>query len=137
MDNAASKLPRAVGNKTVLLLMGGQAFRSGIGGAFDMPCLRSSMTAQLEASTSLRTQLVEPLERLRAHVEVAFTFPQCAQQSRTSELIRAVERVFRPRVVASSIVLSSSMANGWAALYQLLARVQRSRGAPFDYVLQA
>jgi hypothetical protein len=76
------------------------------------------------ASTSLRTQLVEPLERLRAHVEVAFTFPQCAQQSRTSELIRAVERVFRPRVVASSIVLSSSMANGWAALYQLLARVQ-------------
>ena len=55
-------------NTTVGVLLLGRAFRSGLAGDEDMPCLRSSLDAQHEASSSIVTNVIEPLEHLGARI---------------------------------------------------------------------
>ena len=67
----------------VLLVLVGQAFRSGLGskqGRVDMPCnsSRYSVSGQHEAVQGYLDHVVQPLEAYGATVKVMMTFPACS-----------------------------------------------------------
>ena len=128
-------LSRAVSNKSVAILLFGQAYRSGFGGAFDFCCLNTSTPSQRVASLSWLQRVIEPLECHGARVEVLFTFPRCAH-STNGRLLRAqMSGWFAPRVVAHRLVSSTGLVDGWLKAHQLLRDYLARRGSPYDFVL--
>ena len=118
-------------NTTVGILLIGRAFRSGLAGDEDMPCLRSSLDAQHEASSSIVTNVIEPLESLGARIEILLTHPKCANDTREDALVGAMIKWYRKnRVVAVRLTSATNIGDAWVSAYTL-ARKRRN----LDYLL--
>ena len=130
-------LSDAFANRTVALLLLGEAFRSGSGGERDTPCQVSSINAQHEATQSYLHNVIRPLERLGARAEVLFTFPWCGNASTTRQLRGVLEAWLAPHVVHTHTERSPHFDGAWAMAYRMLLRHMDRRAAPYDYVLHA
>jgi len=130
-------LPHIFFNRSVAILLLGEAFRSGKGGSRDLPCNRASVNAQHEATISYVRNVAEPLELLGASVQVLFTFPLCSMPDLTSELRALLETWLAPRVAGFVTIRSPHFDASWANAYKLLSDHMRRRGEEYDFVLHA
>lgn len=130
-------LRRLFANKSVALLLIGDAFRLGVGGQNDTPCHIGSYESQREASMSYMTNVVRPLLALGATVEVVYTFPKCTLFSDTRVLRSAMREWFSPYVTRSWTTRSDDMDDGWRKGHRVLLSRMEARNASFDYVLQS
>ena len=103
------------------LLLVGQAFRSGVGGERDQPCNEASFDLQHEASHSYIVNVIRPLERLGASIEVIFTFPECNVSGKTERLHTTMRGWFSAWTVHSRVVPATGIDASWAHGYDILA----------------
>ena len=122
----------AVNGKLVAVLVLGDPFRAGTGGAGDRPCntSRYSAAGQQEASASVQRQMISPLESAGATVETLFTLPQACTQEQQS----AITSWLGPSVVAHRRGVSEDICDGWKHAYRLLARHEQAVNRSYDYV---
>jgi hypothetical protein len=131
-----STLRTLFANKSVALLLVGDAFRKGGGGKNDTPCHVRSYESQREASLSYVTNVIRPLVALGATVEVVYTFPRCDSFSDTRTMRSAMHDWFAPYVTRSWTTRTDDMDDGWRKGYRVLRSRVEVRNESFDYVLQ-
>ena len=123
-------------NARIAVLLTGQPFRTAKMFAEDHAryCVNASFEAQHVASQSLLSNVIEPLERHGAAVEVLFTFPLCNDLELGAFLLQSLKRWFVNRVVAYDVISSSrNVGHSWQLAYLVLMRHVR-RGASYDFV---
>ena len=133
----SSELSAILHNQSVAILLLGDAFRS-LADNYT-PCDVRSVEAQREATESHLNNIVRPLARLGARVEVVLTFPRCRTAELTQRLRDRLVGWLSPWVSRVWTIRSRSMDDGWRKAYRVLqTRTRLSRdGEPFDFVLQA
>lgn len=132
MSEHHDSLAHAVANKSVGVLLLGRFFRTGVGGEYDMPCLRSSEAEQREATTSWLHHVIRPLEARGAAVRVFYAATRCANPAVGKRLRRLIDTWLKPRAPTSWLVDSASISDNWAQAYAGLAR---RGGDELDFLL--
>lgn len=127
-------------NKSVLILLRGQAFRSGQGDhGHDVPCNITSFEAQREATESIVTMVVLPLLKAGVHgVDIALTMPRCADGGLLAAIVGWLSlpaKRFRAsaQVVAVRVIDSASECDGWRESWRLQHDYRRATDSSKHY----
>lgn len=117
---------------SVLLLLVGQAFR----GPSQTKCDSSSLSFEDQEQTAKAyvKNVFEPLEAVGARVSVFVTFGRCDTRKENTLVSSALGVWYKPRVVASKPIDSTSMGHAWEIAWRFLLD---SKYSDFNYVLHA
>ena len=126
-------------DKLVAVLLWGDAFRTNKaswmpGG--NVKCSPHYQWSQLNATSSQIENIIHPLERGGAKVDVIFTFPLCDHRRLTRVLHSKMASLLGSRVSATSIIETHSLEEALRSAWQLLIRHMNVTKTEYDFVLQ-